>query len=94
MRLGLPAEVALSAGVGGTGRPVAPRADDLTAPSPGTLVRWLVEDGAEVSTGEGVVVLEAMKTETTVTSPGDGRLHVGVEAGTGVVAGQPIGRIE
>lgn len=66
--LGLPA--ALLAGVGRPADPaaVAPVADpaELCAPVPGTLVRWLVDDGADVAEGDPVAVLDAMKMETTV----------------------------
>lgn len=66
--LGLPA--ALLAGVGRPADPAAeaPAADpaELRAPVPGTLVRWLVDDGADVAEGDPVAVLDAMKMETTV----------------------------
>ena len=69
--LGLPAE--LLAGIGRpSGEVPAPvsAADpsELRAPAPGTLVRWLVDDGAEVAEGDPVAVLDAMKMETTVTA--------------------------
>ncbi len=38
----------------------------VTAPIPGTLQQWLVEDGAEVAQGEAVALIEAMKMETRV----------------------------
>ena len=66
--LGLPA--ALLAGFGRPADPAAetPTADpaELRAPVPGTLVRWLVDDGADVGEGDPVAVLDAMKMETTV----------------------------
>ena len=66
--LGLPA--ALLAGFGRPADPaaVAPAADpaELRSPVPGTLVRWLVDDGADVGEGDPVAVLDAMKMETTV----------------------------
>ncbi|UPL18960.1 acetyl/propionyl/methylcrotonyl-CoA carboxylase subunit alpha [Microbacterium aurugineum] len=66
--LGLPA--ALLAGLGpSTGAAVpTPAADptELCSPVPGTLVRWLVEEGAEVAQGDPVAVIDAMKMETTV----------------------------
>ncbi|WP_312673983.1 biotin carboxylase N-terminal domain-containing protein [Microbacterium sp.] len=69
--LGLPAE--LLAGIGRPAGEVAapvPSADpsELRAPAPGTLVRWLVDDGAVVAEGDPVAVLDAMKMETTVTA--------------------------
>ncbi|GAA1204629.1 ATP-grasp domain-containing protein [Microbacterium maritypicum] len=66
--LGLPA--ALLAGFGRPADPaaVAPSADpaELRSPVPGTLVRWLVDDGADVGEGDPVALLDAMKMETTV----------------------------
>lgn len=66
--LGLPA--ALLAGFGRPADPAAetPTADpaELRSPVPGTLVRWLVDDGAHVGEGDPVAVLDAMKMETTV----------------------------
>ncbi|WP_282848199.1 acetyl/propionyl/methylcrotonyl-CoA carboxylase subunit alpha [Microbacterium oxydans] len=65
----------------GLGRPVdpagvGPAADpsELRSPVPGTLVRWLVDDGAEVAEGEPVAVLDAMKMETTVNAHRSGIL--------------------
>ena len=46
----------------------------LPAPAPGTLVRWLVDDGAVVAEGDPVAVLDAMKMETTVTAHRAGTL--------------------
>jgi len=66
--LGLPA--ALLAGFGRPADPATetPTADpaELRSPVPGTLVRWLVDDGADVGEGDPVAVLDAMKMETTV----------------------------
>ena len=80
--LGLP--VALLAGFGGLGGhggladagTAAPASDptELRAPAPGTLVRWLADDGATVSEGDPVAVLDAMKMETTVTAHRAGTL--------------------
>lgn len=74
--LGLPAE--LLAGIGRPGEVAAPvpSADpsELRAPAPGTLVRWLVDDGATVAEGDPVAVLDAMKMETTVTAHRAGTL--------------------
>ncbi|KQR48820.1 acetyl-/propionyl-CoA carboxylase subunit alpha [Microbacterium sp. Leaf161] len=66
--LGLP--IALLAGLGGLADSgPAPSASDpaeLRSPAPGTLVRWLADDGAHVAEGDPVAVLDAMKMETTV----------------------------
>lgn len=44
----------------------------LTAPISGTVVKILVDEGAEVKGGETLMVLEAMKMETEITAPSDG----------------------
>ena len=81
--LGLPAE--LLAGIGRPGEVAAPvpSADpsELRAPAPGTLVRWLVDDGATVAEGDPVAVLDAMKMETTVTAHRAGTLTLRADTG-------------
>jgi len=57
--------------------PAAPAPGDvagtpLTAPMPGTIVRYEKQEGDSVSKGETVVVLEAMKMENNLASPVDG----------------------
>ncbi|MBP3977242.1 biotin carboxylase N-terminal domain-containing protein [Microbacterium sp. BLY] len=83
--LGLPAE--LLAGIGRSTGDVAapvPSADpsELRVPAPGTLVRWLVDDGATVAEGDPVAVLDAMKMETTVTAHRAGTLTPRADTGT------------
>lgn len=41
---------------------------ELCSPMSGTVVKWLVEPGAEVGEGDAVVVLEAMKMESTISA--------------------------
>jgi acetyl/propionyl-CoA carboxylase alpha subunit len=61
----------------------------LTAPMPGLVVRTEVEPGQEVSAGQPVLVLEAMKMEHTVRAPQDGVVEaVLVAVGDQVVLGQ------
>ncbi|AMX98924.1 acetyl-CoA carboxylase biotin carboxyl carrier protein subunit [Mesorhizobium ciceri] len=51
----------------------------IRAPIPGTLQKWLIEDGTQVADGEAVAVIEAMKMETRVSGPRPGRVHIIVE---------------
>ncbi|MEZ2391903.1 biotin carboxylase N-terminal domain-containing protein [bacterium RCC_150] len=67
---------------GGTGAPADP--EELRADMAGTVVKWLVEPGAEVSAGDPVLVLEAMKMETQVAAHRDGTV-TDVRAKTGGV---------
>jgi acetyl-CoA/propionyl-CoA carboxylase biotin carboxyl carrier protein len=86
--LGLPA--ALLAGLGRPADSVAaaPTADptELRSPVPGTLVRWLADDGAEVAEGDPVAVLDAMKMETTVAAHRTGTLSQRAELSAAVPA--------
>jgi propionyl-CoA carboxylase alpha chain len=63
-------------------------AGSLVAPMPGSVVRVLVEAGADVTQGQPLVVLEAMKMEHTVAAPATGTIaEVRVQPGQQVVAG-------
>ena len=61
---------------------------------PGSIVRIVVQEGDPVSSGDTLVVLEAMKMETDVKSPVDGTVaSIEVSQGDMVTAGQVILRI-
>jgi biotin carboxyl carrier protein len=45
----------------------------IVAPMPGLVIRYLVNEGDEVTRGRAIVVLEAMKMENSLASPADGR---------------------
>jgi methylmalonyl-CoA carboxyltransferase 1.3S subunit len=63
----------------------------LTAPIAGTVVKVLIEAGADVLSGETLFVLEAMKMETEVTAPKDGKVKsVDVAVGDAVQGGQVL----
>jgi 3-methylcrotonyl-CoA carboxylase alpha subunit len=47
----------------------ASRDTSLTAPMPGTVIKVLVQEGAEVEAGQPVLILEAMKTEQSIKAP-------------------------
>ncbi|MDR1768755.1 MAG: biotin/lipoyl-binding protein [Propionibacteriaceae bacterium] len=67
----------------------------VTAPLAGTVLRHSVEVGASVKAGDVLLVLEAMKMETDVTSPRDGKLTAFlVEPGTAVAVGQALAEVE
>ena len=67
-----------SAGKGGA----AVSGDAVTAPMQGTIVKLAVEEGQQVSAGELIVVLEAMKMENPVTAHRDGTV-TGLQAQPG-----------
>ncbi|MBB3919552.1 acetyl/propionyl/methylcrotonyl-CoA carboxylase subunit alpha [Rhizobium fabae] len=66
----------------------------LTAPIPGTLQKWNVEDGAQVAEGDAVAVIEAMKMETRVLAPKAGRICIKVARGAVVALGAELATIE
>lgn len=67
----------------------------ITAYMPGRVVEVLVEEGAEVTAGQGVVVLEAMKMENEIQVDGAGVVRrIFVEAGQAVEGGDPLFEIE
>lgn len=72
--------------------PVNP--DAVTAPIPGTLQKWLVEDGAEVAEGEAVALIEAMKMETRVHAPKAGSIRINAQPGSTVALGGNLGTID
>ncbi|HWQ31639.1 MAG TPA: biotin/lipoyl-containing protein [Blastocatellia bacterium] len=77
-----------SAGAGG-GRAT------LTAPMPGKVVRVLKAAGDEVESGQGVLVVEAMKMQNEVQSPKAGKvIELRVTEGQTVNAGETLAVIE
>lgn len=65
--------------------------DSVTAPMQGTVVKVAVEEGQQVSAGDLVVVLEAMKMENPVTAHKDGTVTgLSVEAGAAVTQGTVV----
>jgi acetyl-CoA/propionyl-CoA carboxylase, biotin carboxylase, biotin carboxyl carrier protein len=69
--------------------------DAVTAPMQGTVVKVAVEEGQEVSTGDLVVVLEAMKMENPVTAHKDGTITgLAVEAGAAITQGTVLAEIK
>ncbi|MCX6483347.1 MAG: acetyl/propionyl/methylcrotonyl-CoA carboxylase subunit alpha [Mycobacterium sp.] len=69
--------------------------DAVTAPMQGTVVKVAVEEGQTVSTGDLVVVLEAMKMENPVTAHKDGVITgLAVEAGAAITQGTVLAEIK
>jgi len=67
----------------------------ITAPMPGKVVRVLVEAGAQVEAGEGIVVVEAMKMQNELKSPRAGKVvTVNVDVGATVNGGDVLAVIE
>lgn len=66
---------------------------EVAAPIAGNLHAWKVDDGAEVSEGDVIAVMEAMKMEMRVLAHRAGRIHLKAEAGSLQQAGACIARI-
>jgi biotin carboxyl carrier protein len=67
----------------------------LIAPMPGKVVRILVEQGAQVEAGTGIMVVEAMKMQNEVKSPKKGIVQkLMVSQGEAVNAGDILGIVE
>ncbi len=62
----------------------------VAAPIPGTLQQWLVEDGADVTEGDAVALIEAMKMETRIVAPKTGRISFKAEIGAVLGVGAEI----
>lgn len=68
---------------------------EVTAPMPGKVLDVLVREGQRVAAGDGLVVLEAMKMETSLTADAAGTVRrVHVAAGTMVEPGQTLVELE
>jgi biotin carboxyl carrier protein len=68
---------------------------NVTAPMPGKVVRVLTPPGTMVTTGQGLVVVEAMKMQNELRAPKTGRvITVPVREGDTVAAGDVLATIE
>lgn len=65
----------------------------IPAPVAGILTQWHVDDGARVRAGQVIATLEAMKMETRIEAPHDGRLTRMVSQGAAVAQDAPLARI-
>lgn len=71
----------------GSGTPVA-------SPVAGTLLKYVVAEGASVNKGDTVVILESMKMELEVKSPAAGKIHFAVATGSQVANGQTLAEVQ
>lgn len=86
-----PKRLRISAGAGGA----AEGAAEIKTAMPGKLVRVLVEAGAEVKKGDGILIVEAMKMQNEMKSPKDGTVkEVRFAEGSTVNAGDVLAIIE
>jgi acetyl-CoA/propionyl-CoA/long-chain acyl-CoA carboxylase, biotin carboxylase, biotin carboxyl carrier protein len=79
----------------GGGAASAASGDDLVSPLQGNVFKVRVEEGQEVSTGDVVVVIEAMKMENEITAHKDGKIaKLAVQEGAAVNSGDLLATIE
>ncbi len=79
----------------GGGPAAAASGDDLVSPMQGTITKIVAAEGDQVSAGDTVVVLEAMKMEQPLTAHQDGTVTgLSVEVGQTVTAGAVICKLE
>ncbi|TDW29397.1 acetyl/propionyl/methylcrotonyl-CoA carboxylase subunit alpha [Cryobacterium psychrophilum] len=99
LALGLPETLLAGLAGGGTAAaaPVAEEASpaELRSTMAGTVVKWLADEGATVAEGEPLLILEAMKMESTVLAHRSGTLSVlHVVAGDSVAVNVVVAAIE
>ncbi len=69
--------------------------DEVKAPMPGLIIDVEITEGQKVKEGDPLLVLEAMKMESTFTSPKEGVVqHIFVKKGDTVDKGQVLVKIE
>lgn len=75
--------------------PAAPAAGAavIHAPVAGTIVRFAVAEGASVSAGQTIIIIESMKMELEIKSTGAGAVRFLVPAGTQVAAQQAVAEL-
>ena len=65
----------------------------IPAPVAGTVLRHAVAEGAEVKSGDTIIIIESMKMELEIKSTAAGKVHFLVSTGTQVASQQPIAEI-
>lgn len=67
----------------------------LTSPMPGRVVACLIEPGAVVEKGQGIIIVEAMKMQNEITAPRAGRVtEIRTAPGRTVDAGEVLASLE
>jgi oxaloacetate decarboxylase alpha subunit len=66
----------------------------VVAPVAGTIIRHAVAEGADVKSGDNVVIMESMKMELEIKATSAGKIHFLAAAGTQVASQQPIAELK
>lgn len=71
------------------------KAEPVKAPMPGMILKILVEQGQQISKGDGILILEAMKMENVLKAAGDATVKsINVEENTAVEKGAVLIELE
>ncbi len=79
-----------AAGSASAAAPATSGGATIAAPVAGTLLKHVVADGAEVKSGQTIIMVESMKMELEVKATADGPVHFKVQPGTAITAGQEL----
>jgi acetyl-CoA/propionyl-CoA carboxylase biotin carboxyl carrier protein len=79
--------------VGARARGAAALSNDVRSPMPGTVVSVRVESGRDVSAGDALVVVSAMKMEHVLLAPRDGTVDILVREGDSVDVDEVVARL-
>jgi oxaloacetate decarboxylase alpha subunit len=89
--------VAVTPAPGGTASvPAAPAVSGgttIAAPVAGTIIRYIAAEGAQVKSGDTILIIESMKMELEIKSTASGPVHFLAPAGAQVAAQQPVASI-
>jgi oxaloacetate decarboxylase alpha subunit len=66
----------------------------VPAPVAGTILRYAVAEGADVSANTTIIIIESMKMELEIKAGSAGKVHFLVPAGTQVASQQPVAEIK
>jgi oxaloacetate decarboxylase alpha subunit len=75
--------------------PAASSGGGVTVPAPvaGTILRYAVAEGAQISSGTTIIIIESMKMELEIKAASAGKVRFLVPAGTQVASQQPVAEI-
>ncbi|QQO11271.1 sodium-extruding oxaloacetate decarboxylase subunit alpha [Breznakiella homolactica] len=90
-----PAAGAASAAAAAAPAPAAPSGGAvINAPVAGTIIRFAVNEGASVNSGDTIIIIESMKMELEIKATSAGTVHFLVAAGAQVNAQQPVAELK
>jgi oxaloacetate decarboxylase alpha subunit len=87
--------VAIAPAAGGGAPAPAAAIGGMVVPAPvaGTIIRYAVAEGAQVKSGDTILIIESMKMELDIKATHDGKVHFLAAAGSQVAAQQPVAEL-